>query len=52
MKHNHIPWKIIAGLRDVAAHGYFTLRMSDIWVNATVDIPVLAQQVKTLCSAF
>jgi uncharacterized protein with HEPN domain len=26
-----IPWRSIAGLRDVTAHGYQTLRMEDIW---------------------
>ena len=38
-QHPQIPWKSIAGLRDVAAHGYFTLRMEEIWVYATSDLP-------------
>ena len=39
-QHNpQIPWKLIAGLRDVTAHKYQTLRMEDIWVTATEDIP-------------
>jgi len=29
----------MAGLRDVAAHGYFTLRMSDIWIYAFIELP-------------
>ena len=33
-KHSDIPWKDMAGLRDVAAHGYFALRMTDIWIYA------------------
>ena len=43
-----IPWKSIAGLRDVTAHGYQTLRMEDIWVTATEDIPALQEQIKGL----
>ena len=43
-----IPWKSIAGLRDVTAHGYQTLRMEDIWVTVTEDIPVLQEQIKGL----
>ncbi|MDR3271036.1 MAG: DUF86 domain-containing protein [Peptococcaceae bacterium] len=38
-KHNHIPWKDIAGLRDVTAHGYKTLRMDDIWDTAKNEMP-------------
>jgi len=38
-EHKAIPWKALAGLRDVTAHGYFTLRMADIWVYATVELP-------------
>jgi len=34
-----IPWKDLAGLRDVTAHGYFTLRMPDIWIYASQELP-------------
>lgn len=30
-----IPWKTMAGLRDVAAHGYFTLSPKIIWETAS-----------------
>ena len=40
-----IPWKDIAGLRDVTAHGYFTLRMPDIWIYATTEIPAFAESI-------
>jgi uncharacterized protein with HEPN domain len=43
-----IPWKSIAGLRDVTARGYQTLRMEDIWETATVDIPVLQEQLRAM----
>jgi uncharacterized protein with HEPN domain len=43
-----IPWRSIAGLRDVAAHGYQTLCMEDIWETVTADIPILQSQIKTL----
>ena len=41
-----IPWKDIAGLRDVAAHGYFTLRMDDIWVYAASELPMYSKQIE------
>jgi uncharacterized protein with HEPN domain len=46
--HSAIPWRSIAGLRDVTAHGYHTLRMEDVWETVTTDIPVLQAQIKTL----
>jgi len=47
-EHNQIPWKKMAGLRDVAAHGYFTLKMPDIWIYASVELPVCITQIKAI----
>lgn len=41
MAHDHIPWRAISGLRDITAHKYQTLRMEDVWLTATRDIPQL-----------
>ena len=43
--HTAIPWRSIAGLRDVAAHGYMTLHMEDIWKTVSEDVPTLKEQV-------
>ena len=43
-----VPWKNIAGLRDVAAHGYFTLRMDDIWIYATKELPICSKQIEKI----
>jgi uncharacterized protein with HEPN domain len=45
-EYNQVPWKNIAGLRDVAAHGYFTLKMPDIWIYASMELPMYAAQIK------
>lgn len=45
-----IPWKKIIGLRNLAAHGYFILDMSDIWKTMTCDIPILKANVLKLIS--
>ena len=47
----HIPWKDMAGLRDVAAHGYFTLRMPDIWIFAAAELPMYATQIREILGA-
>ena len=30
-RHPEIPWKSIAGIRDITAHKYQTLLMEDVW---------------------
>lgn len=40
-KHNHIPWKAIAGMRDITAHRYQTLKMGDVWITLEKEIPSL-----------
>jgi uncharacterized protein with HEPN domain len=47
-KNPSIPWRSLAGLRDVTAHGYQTLRMEDIWDTVVNDIPVLREQLRTM----
>ena len=36
-----IPWKAIAGIRDITAHKYQTLRMEDVWETVKSDFPEL-----------
>ena len=43
-----IPWKAIAGMRDIAAHKYQTLRMEDVYHTAHTDFPVLKEQLEKL----
>ena len=38
---DYIPWKAIAGMRDITAHKYQTLKMGDIWVTIKNEIPNL-----------
>ena len=45
---SNIPWPLIRGLRNRAAHGYHSLRMKDIWTTIQRDIPKLKQQLKEL----
>lgn len=48
-RNNHsIPRRSIAGLRDVTAHGYMTLRMENIWETVSVDVPMLKEQIEKI----
>lgn len=40
-EHSQIPWKNIAGLRDITAHKYHTLNLDIVWAVATIEIPKL-----------
>ena len=43
-----IPWKNIAGFRDIAAHKYQTLRMEDVYETVSSDFPVLKEQIERM----
>jgi uncharacterized protein with HEPN domain len=34
-----IPWKLIAGMRDVLIHGYDIIDFNQVWKTVTVDLP-------------
>ncbi len=40
-EHSDIPWKDIAGFRDIAAHKYKTLDMRLVYNTVRIDIPDL-----------
>ena len=44
----HIPWKAIAGMRDLAAHKYQTLRMEDVYNTICTEFPTLKKQLGEL----
>ena len=44
----HIPWKQAAGLRDVAAHSYDTIRMDDLYQTIREDFPQLKRMLAEL----
>lgn len=46
----HIPWKTIAGFRDIAAHKYQTLNMGDVYKTVTEDFPELKKNIQLILS--
>ncbi len=48
LQHTGIPWKEIAGFRDIAAHKYQTLRMDDVYETVHSEFPALRQQLQDL----
>lgn len=44
----NIPWKKIAGFRDIAAHKYETLNMADVYDVVKIDYPTLLNDINDI----
>lgn len=51
-KYPEIPWKDMAGMRDVLIHEYFGILMERVWDTAKNDIPKLKKQILGLLEKF
>jgi len=47
-KHTEIPWHEIAGLRNLIAHEYFGLDTDILWDVVKTQVPILAEQAKSI----
>ena len=47
-KYSSIPWKNIAGLRDILIHEYAGVQLERVWLTATKDLPPLKQVILEL----
>lgn len=47
-QHSEIPWKAIAGFRDIAAHKYQTPHMADVYKTVTEDFAVLKNNINNI----
>ncbi|WP_302963844.1 DUF86 domain-containing protein [uncultured Adlercreutzia sp.] len=47
-EHPQVPWRDIAGFRDVAAHKYQTLRMDDVYVTVKDEFPAIEEEIASI----
>ena len=48
LSHREVPWKAVAGMRDLAAHKYQTLRMEDVYSTVKTDFPALKGMIEEI----
>lgn len=48
IKHPQIPWRRIAGARDIFIHQYFEVNMERVWIILKKDLKTLKKQVERL----
>ena len=46
--HRESPWRAIAGMREITAHKYQTLRKEDVYRTCAEDIPEFEKQLSRL----
>ena len=47
-KYKKFPWKAVAGMRDITAHRYQTLRMEDVFFTVHDEYPVLITSLREI----
>ena len=46
--HPEIPWRRIAGFRDVLIHTYMRIDLDEVWAVVEKDLPVLKRNLKQI----
>ncbi len=47
-KYAHVPWREIAGFRDVLSHAYFGISMDRVWNIIKKDLPSLKKEIEKI----
>jgi len=49
-KYHKIPWKTVAGMRDILIHKYFGVKLERVWEVTQKDMPELKSQIAEILS--
>jgi uncharacterized protein with HEPN domain len=50
-QHPQVPWRMAIGMRNMLAHGYFTVDLAAIWRTIQDDLPELYREIRALADA-
>ena len=50
VRHAHVPWSLIAGMRDHLIHGYDAVDLDEVWRTVRRDLPALLQAITEMTS--
>ena len=48
LKHPDIPWREMAGMRDILIHAYDQVDVDQLWIAATKSVPAVAARLAPL----
>jgi uncharacterized protein with HEPN domain len=46
--HPEVPWRLMAGMRDVVIHAYESVDLEEVWHTAINEIPKLLEKINPL----
>ena len=49
-RHQGVPWRAMASMRDRVIHGYDTVDLEMVWKTVKEDLPPLRQKMETILS--
>lgn len=47
-EYQDIPWKNIAGFRDILSHAYFGVNLERVWKIIEIDLPKLKEEINKI----
>lgn len=50
-RHTDVPWREIAGMRDIVVHAYFALDLDILWNAVSEAVPSLLQRIRSFPEA-